>query len=153
MYMNDIQVRLVPRRSKLWKLWPLLFKGANMDTVYISFGYTIYAPPSIDLKKGMEPSLLEHEYIHLLSQNLSKAYAVWWWIKYILSKDFRYKEELLAYSRQLGYIVHGIKDRNKKFSVYNDVKNRFAEALSGPLYGNMAEYGYALRDLGELVQI
>ena len=107
--------------------------GRNVAT----FGDTIY------FRVGSIPEhLMRHEKTHLKQQKFSKVYAVWWWAKYLVSKKFRYKQELEAYQAQWNFCVlnYYIKERQ-------EILKKIAGDLSGRLYGNLTTYDKAVRDI------
>lgn len=56
-----------------------------------------------------------------------------WWRKYLEDEKFRFEQELEAYRNQYQFIK--MISRDQKF--INNNLAFFAEALSGPIYGNM----------------
>ncbi|MEK9149961.1 MAG: hypothetical protein AAB267_07955, partial [Candidatus Desantisbacteria bacterium] len=55
-----------------------------------------------------------------------------WWSQYIQNKEFRFKEELLAYHEQYRFLRDTVKDRN----VLARHLFRLAKDLSGSMYSN-----------------
>lgn len=119
-----------------------------MDTVYIAFGRSIFAP-----RDEITDDLYVHECVHLKQMKMSYLYGILWWIKYILSKDFRYSQELPAYVEQLDYLIEHstVKDKNNKLREYNQWVHKVAEILSSDMYNNMATYDQALSDTKTLL--
>ena len=87
----------------------------------------------------MPAHTLAHEIIHVAQQ--AKSDPLVWWIRYILSPKFRYKQELPAYQNEYQYFVERIGDRNE----LNRILIRFAAALSGPLYNKIVDFDEAMR--------
>ena len=114
----------------------LFFPKANLNEIYLSFGKVIYE------SKPIAPDLLVHEQVHLRQQNYSYARAIWFFLRYRLSKDFRYRMELEAYREQLRFIYSKIRDRNKRALA----KKEIARCISLPMYG-MVSFEQALKDL------
>lgn len=78
---------------------------------------------------------MEHENIHTIQQKHSNIYAVWWWVKYILSRKFRYSQELEAYTVQYRFIVE-----HYSYSHWKEFLTKICKDLSGSLYGNIVTY-------------
>lgn len=133
-----------------------------IDIKYISeppklYWFLRWIFPDYDFKKGvacafgdrvyiyggkMEESFQVHEATHLYRQKYSRVYAVWWWIKYILSKDFRYREELIAYQNQWDYIKVRCPIRQQWL-----VLDKLAAQLASPLYGKVVTKEEALASI------
>ena len=124
------------RKSKLWKLWKLVFPKADMANMWLTFNKTVWTPGYIT------SDLIKHEYVHVCQQK-SFFGAIVWWIKYYFDKKFRYDQELKAYRAQLAYLQSKFKDRNKQ----SKMKRKIAEVLSSPFYGNLVSYDEAFQDL------
>src|SRR3990167_9203549 len=60
--------------------------------------------------KPLDPSVIAHEQVHLVRQ---KKDPVQWWESYIRDKEFRFKEELLAYHAQYDFLRQTVRDRNE----------------------------------------
>jgi len=88
--------------------------------------------------------LMEHEKIHLKQQRYSKLYAVWWWVKYIFSKEFRFSQELEAYRAQYKYFCENYHPTGRK-----EFLNKIAGDLSSPLYGNIIGYFEAIDKISQ----
>ena len=98
----------------------------------IAYDGTVYHSKSLD------PSVIVHENVHLVRQ---KKNPNQWWESYIKDKEFRFKEELLAYHAQYDYLKDTIKDRNELARHLF----RLATDLSGKMYGNMVSHSEAMR--------
>ena len=142
-------MKIIVRRTKLWSLWNLLFRDADLERICIAFGDIIFAP-----NRDIAQDLIVHEMTHMRQHRSSYVVAFVWWIRYIFSKKFRYSQELEAYAEQLKYVdnlARQIKDINKRFKYHHDMKTALAGILSSPMYGDMVEYSVALKDLGAMV--
>ena len=100
-------------------------------TLVVAYGDTIYH------SKPLDPSVIVHESVHLSRQES----PVQWWESYIRNKDFRFKEELLAYHAQYDFLKDTIKDRNELARHLW----RLATDLSGAMYGNIVSHKDAMR--------
>lgn len=115
----------------------LVFKESKDPEVFITWGDTVYT----DLK-DIPIDLVHHETIHTVQQRQSKLFGLYWWAKYILSKRFRFSQEVEAYRGQYEFAVKHYKmDRNKSSWALKKV----ASAISSKLYGNMVEFSDALK--------
>lgn len=100
----------------------LVPKGADAITIF----------PFIFTRQKLPPkNLIEHEKVHLKQQ--VKFLFIGFALLYFGSKKWKYKFELEAYKVS---VKHGLK------------KERAAQILSGPLYGQLTSYKQALKDLG-----
>lgn len=105
---------IIYHRPWFWWILKLRFKMKWKD-VAIASGDTIYTP------KKLEGYLIEHELVHIRQMKEVR----FWWIKYLLSKKFRFRMELEAYRRQ--YDMLGTPEW----------REHIAGILSGPVYGYM----------------
>lgn len=96
------------------------------DTIYFSI-------PSLP------DHLMAHEETHLKQQRYSKVYAIWWWVKYIFSNEFRFSQELEAYRAQWQFFMFRYRP-----SEHAKFLNKIATDLSSPLYGNICTFDEAL---------
>lgn len=131
------------RKSKWWKLWNWIFPKADLGRIYITFGPTVWTPGYIS------EDIAAHEQIHVLQQKGSYIYAVVWWIKYLLSKKFRYSQEIEAYRFQLQFLKENveIKDKNERVRMHRAFEQQIAQILSSPMYNHMVSYAQAIVDL------
>lgn len=131
--------QIIKYKSKLWKYYPLLFPGAKgkMDRVWIAFGRRIYSPDGT-----ITLDMLRHELVHLEQHGYSYWGALLWWIKYRASAKFRYSQEIPAFRVQLEYLC---KFRSIMDQAY--YRKEIAKILSGGLYGKVATYEKAYKDL------
>lgn len=102
----------------------------NVDENYviISYGNKIYAP-----NKTLSTDLMVHELVHCERQGFNEVQAERWWKKYIDDKDFRLKEEVVAYRQQYKFACNIFKDRNKRYKILF----MLASHLSSPTYGSL----------------
>ncbi len=125
--------------SSVCRLIAKFLPGCMNENVVISFGDFLYADhrPSLNL-------ILEHEVIHMSRQKNSKFWAIFWWIKYIRNKKFRYAEELMAYRNQFKRIKERVKDRNERARILYAL----ARDLSGDIYGNLKPFSEVVEEIG-----
>lgn len=111
---------------------------ADHPNVVIAFADKIYS--LVDISDDLQV----HEFTHNKQQRYSKFWGTIWWARYILSKKFRYSQELEAYRKQYRYV-------QKFYQAYKalEILKRIAGDLSGPIYGHLKEYDEALRDIQE----
>jgi hypothetical protein len=105
------------------------FPSADWDK-----GVIITYAPYVFSKHDLPESLIAHELTHVNQQK----HPLLWWIRYIFSPKFRFKEELEAHCNEYKSIVGT--DRNKQF--YLDA---IADRLSGALYNNLVSKEEAKR--------
>lgn len=84
--------------------------------------------------------LMEHEETHLKQQRFSKLYGIWWWLKYICSKKFRFDQELEAYRAQYKFFVKYYHPTGRQ-----EFLNKIARDLSSQLYGNICTFDEAIK--------
>ena len=126
-------MKILHRPPRLCWVIQLFFKYDFNNIHALSFGNTIYSkhnPISLDL--------IEHEKVHLKQMKHSRIYAAWHFIKYILSKRFRYETELKAYRVQYNFC--------KKKGWFLDPK-KIALHLAGEEYKKCISYDEALMDI------
>lgn len=116
--------------------WNKLVKafGVEWGTICVAYDKDIYAGD----KANLSPDVITHESVHLARQEED---PVGWWESYMKSKEFRFKEEVLAYRAQFSYLRDTIKDRN----VLARYLWRLAEGLSGEMYGNIVSHREAMK--------
>lgn len=101
------------------------------------FGKKIY------VKNEISGNFLEHESTHVRQHKYSRFIGTIWWIRYILSKKFRYGQELEAYRNQYRFLMKERQGGHYKATVLKAI----ASDLSGPLYGSIATYEQAVKDI------
>lgn len=113
---------------KIIKSWPPNIEEirqagleVNEESVFC-YGNDIYC------LNGKEPraDILFHENIHIKQQ---KGNPEVWWTAYLQDRDFRFREELEAYTGQYLFIKRNLK--NKAVKEYLDI---ISEALASPQY-------------------
>ncbi len=130
-------MKIKTRKSKAWNLLKIPFPGIVMDEMWLTFGKTIWCPES-----GITLDLIEHEKVHI-GQQKNFFIAIFWWVRYYLSKSFRYSQELPAYKKQYQFIKSEYKDKNVQFKF----RMRIAEIISGAQYNHMVDRQTAYEDL------
>jgi len=79
-----------------------------------------------------------HEQTHIRQQ--AKMGVEKWWDKYFRDNEFRFSQELEAYRTQYQYIK---KNQKNKQVVFKFLK-KYAEDLSGTMYGNICSFNEAI---------
>lgn len=116
-----------PNYNEIFQVFPNLEEHRPI----FAYGDTIYNP----FKVKVTPDLEVHESTHTKQQGNSPEI---WWTKYLFDKHFRLEQEIEAYGEQLRFIQGKVGGK-----LYDWVKQKMAEALSGELYGNLLTYGEA----------
>ncbi len=98
---------------------------------FFAYGDTIYNPFKQEITKDFEI----HEETHSKQQGGNPHN---WWYKYLTEPEFRLEQEIEAYGTQYAYVKT---IANRKITDW--LKENFAKALSGPLYGNLLTYHQA----------
>lgn len=133
----DAARQIKKRKSKLWNLIKLVYPDIVMEEMWLTFGKTIWTPGHIS------NDLIMHEAIHV-SQQKNWFLAIFWWIRYTASAEFRYSQELPAYKMQMNYLCdHVYRGREQQFQVRRSI----ALIMSGPKYKRMVSYDQAMKDL------
>lgn len=129
-------MKIVRRKSKLWKLWFVLWPGADPNHTIIAFGDHVFIPGN-----SIREDLIVHEAVHLEQQKHSYLYAIWWYIKYFVSTRFRLEKEVEAYGQQIIFLINGINRKGRRsINIDNTVDkmiNEVAVLMSGGMYGNV----------------
>ena len=134
-------MRIINRPPKLQWIVKAFFPGYDFSKVIFAFGDTIYAA------KPLASYNLVHEKVHLRQMKYSKLYGIIHFIRFVLSKKFRYQSELEAYQEEYKYI--------KKIApqAADKCARGFAKILAGEsensyVYGKVADsYDSALWDI------
>lgn len=114
----------------------------NPKTVIFTYGDTIYNPNNLPLPDD----IIAHEQVHIEQQKGNDADAAKWWTKFLQDPQFRLEQELEAYAKQYNFICkHKTQNRQIRFNVLK----RYAEILSGGLYGNCVGFHKAMLDIKE----
>jgi len=80
-------------------IWPQLqqtFPGLEKFKPIVTYGDTIYNPYNVHI----DPALEFHEQTHAQRQGFTPQH---WWANYLISPEFRFQEELIAYRAQYQY--------------------------------------------------
>lgn len=108
--------------------------GASWDAGSIfTYGDTIYC------KFEIPEDYLIHEMVHVKQQMEMGKDA--WWDRYFVDDEFRFQQEVMAYSEQFKWVCKRIKGREQ---IFNKLK-QYALQLSSPLYGNLVSFITAMR--------
>ncbi len=85
-----------------YPLLKLRFPSISADHVIVTYGQDIYS------RQNLPKALVAHELTHTLQQK-NKLYGLWWWVKYLISADFRMSQELEAYRAQYQWVCNNEK--------------------------------------------
>lgn len=113
--------------------------------VYFTYGNIIYNPHG----KSITDDLIRHEQIHGEQQQYDPLIAKLWWERYLIDPEWRIEQEGEAYGAQYDFICQKVKDRNLRVKYLH----KFAEALSGPLYGNVISHSEATIKIKEYADL
>ena len=105
------------------------------DTIF-PFSLKIYNPSG----KPIPQDIMIHEAIHIRQQGKNPKE---WWDRYILDKNFRLGQELLANREQYKFICKLTKDREKR----NKALVAMAKNMSGEVYGKIISYQEAFEKI------
>lgn len=94
------------------------------------YGDTIYSPDNQNIRED----IIEHEHIHSIRQGDNPDL---WWNKYLEDKDFRLKEELIAYAHQFNFSKQQYNPKDVLYTLASDlstcygldIDHRKAEAM------------------------
>lgn len=128
--MSQVLYEYPPNYKQITAAIPAVAKNKAIVFVYAP---NIYSPAGIELR----PDLLVHEEVHVKRQG-SDPDA--WWEQYLVDKDFRLREELIAYQAQYKYMLEHY-DRSKRRAITASI----AKDLSGPMYGGIITKEQAIR--------
>lgn len=135
---NKGQTEVVLRKPMFTWLVKWRFKSFSWDINIIAYGRKIYC------RTPVTGHVLSHEHVHLEQQEHSSWLAFWWWVRYFLSAQFRYEQELEAYQEQYRYARDQMRlDRNQLQSL----AGQLAGFLSGPLYNHCTSFEQALKEI------
>lgn len=128
--MKKIQIRIVQRRPFFWRLIKWQFPDYDPESsVAVAFGKIVYANAP-----DFEESYKVHESTHLKQHRHSYFFASIWWIRYLLSKKFRFSQEVEAFQNQYSWIKRNYHDRK-----HWEWLKLLGSQLASPLYGSMVE--------------
>lgn len=114
----------------------------NPKTTIFTYGDTIYNPNNLNLSDD----IIAHERVHIEQQKANDKDAQIWWTKFLQDPEFRLSQELEAYAKQYNFICQR-KTQNKQIRF--NVLKRYAEILSGGLYGNCVSFYRAMQIIRE----
>lgn len=133
---NEPYLKIKYKRPPFWRILKMFFPEYDPEgTIAVAFGYETYANQDIPLDYQV------HEMVHLRQQCFSKFVGVFWWILYLLSKRFRYSQELEAFREQYRWILV-----NQNFWRHRKL-DEYASQLSSPLYGKIVSYEEAKKQI------
>ncbi len=117
----------------------------NPKSVVFTYGDTIYNPNDLPLGED----IIAHEMVHVEQQGGNDKGAQVWWSKFLQDPEFRLSQELEAYAKQYNFICkHMTQNKQVRFNLLK----RYAEILSGPLYGNCVGFHKAITAIKEEAQ-
>lgn len=102
-----------------------VFPAARAPGVIFTYGDSIY----VNGPGELSPQLKIHEGVH--SQRQARIGVERWWKRYLVDKDFRLEEELVAHRAEYKHA----KNRDREASV--QLLHSIAARLASPLYGSM----------------
>lgn len=97
---------------------------------------------TIHCKNYPEAQKIVHETVHFQQQE--KVGLEVWWNLYLTSDSFRLEQEVEAYRKEYAFIKKNIKNREHAYGK----KREMAQHLSSSIYGNLLDYGQALKLIG-----
>lgn len=104
------------------------------DGLIITYGDTAYCKFDLPEQKVI------HESVHVEQQLKYEGGAAAWWDRYFIDPEFRFKQEVEAYTAEARYIKRHVKDRNKVARFVHEI----AGAMSSAMYGNMVDFRESL---------
>jgi len=115
--------------------------------VVFTYDDILYNPTGADISSDLKV----HEETHSRQQKIFRGGAKMWWKSYLFSPEFRLDQEAKAYRAQYCYIlVHSGGQKNRGQQVRKAALIRFAEDLSGKIYGKICSYELALRLISKI---
>lgn len=122
-------MQIIHKKPLFFPIIKIFFQSADFDggTIF-TFGNKIYT------KNILSESLMAHEETHVKQQ----VYPMWWWIKYIISKRFRFDQELEAHINEYRATVGSRNERDIKL-------RQIAQRLCSSLYGNIVSFDEAYK--------
>ena len=112
--------------------------GVSEGDIIIAYGDKIYSP-----NKQITHDLLVHEMVHCERQGYNERIAERWWERYMLDKEFRLAEEILAYRQQYLYCCRVYTDRNRRHKILHSL----AKELAHERYGKLCSHSEAMQFL------
>lgn len=135
-------MNVICKKPKLWWLLKLFFPKYNANLNAVTWGNTCYVPQGLNRDTLLKDALLAHEEVHTAQQHHSNIYAIWYFAKYLMLPDFRYKMELEGVKVHYKMLV-GTKYDSEAFA------RQMAKDFSNGLYRTKISYQQALRDITE----
>lgn len=111
-----------PNLERIAKVLPM----ARERAVMFCYGDVIYNPSGLPIA----PWLIEHEKVHSIRQGDTASGIEAWWDEYVVSKEFRFREELPAHIVEYATYKEIVKGDAKR----KQELRRIAQRLAGPLY-------------------
>lgn len=121
-----------PIYARAKELWGVDFEKGNVVFTYGNMCHT--STGSIPLW------LIPHEEQHTVQQREDPQA---WWDRYFVDPQFRLEQEMEAYRVQYQWIEKNIPGRQQKFTYLK----KFAQDLSGPMYGSIISFGKAMEEI------
>ncbi len=115
-----------------YEIISLAFPAIEKHTPIFCYGDTIFNP----FRVSITPDLEFHESIHMRQQGSDPDS---WWNRYCIDKDFRYEQELEAYSNQYAFA----KKKGARGKLLDWIKEKCAQSFSSDLYNFGISYGEA----------
>ncbi len=132
-------------RNEKPPIWEQVIKAGmhpSIASTIFTYGDIIFVPSG----QALPDHLVEHESVHSKQQGDDPDA---WWHRYIEDAYFRIAQETEAYATQYRFICQAVKDRNRRFSILNEL----AEHLSSPTYGSVITRQDALQMIKQKANI
>lgn len=129
--------RYIKKKGLIWKILPYPYKTAQAIYPYVFVPDFLYNNLLSKKPNIRWQALIKHEEVHLKRQK--RFGPTKFFVVYLLSRRFRYKEELLAYREEQKFL--------KKHKSSLDLDN-VAKNLSGSMYLWCVSYNKARDELG-----
>ena len=126
-------MKIIKEKPPIWDAVVEAFPSVlRSPSVVFCYGDSIYAPGLEDPSQGLPEAIITHEKVHSLRQgdNPDK-----WWKEYIINKEFRFYEELLAHVAEYEFLAKRTNNRNQRRLYLSHI----ADKLSSPIYGSMVK--------------
>jgi hypothetical protein len=126
----EIVIDYPPNYDSILRAFPAI---KDLKNVFFCYGRQLYNPHN----EPIDEPLMHHEATHSIQQD--KIGPSKWWRKYNRDKDFRLKEELMAFRNQYVMFCKVISDESKRINYLHDL----AMNCSSDVYGKMISYNEA----------
>lgn len=130
-------MRIVYNYPPIYQKVVKAFPAARSEGVIFTYGDTIFNPS----KCSIPPAILAHEEVHSRRQGKTAGLIEEWWDQYLVDKQFRFDEELIAHKEEYNWYIKSSL-REKRIAL-----NFIAKRLSSPVYGNLTTLKRAKRIL------